>query len=150
MPTGLLVTVPLPVPDLLTLNTKVWALKSAMTEVAAVMSTVHVPVPEHPAPLQPVKVDPVSAVAVNETLVLDGNEYEQDDPQSIPVGLLITVPLPVPPLLTFNVYEVDMSKLAVTEMASVMLTVQTPVPVQPPPLHPVNVDPLPATAVRVT
>jgi len=38
--------------------------KVAVTDVAAVIVTVHVPVPEHPPPDQPEKVDPLVAEAV--------------------------------------------------------------------------------------
>ena len=67
MPTGALVTVPLPVPALLTVSAKVWAVKVAATERAALMVTEQeVAVPVH-APLQPLKVEPAAGVAVNVT-----------------------------------------------------------------------------------
>ena len=40
--------------------------------------------------------------------------------------------------------------VAVTEVSAVIGTVQVPVPEQPPPLQPLNVDPVEAEAVRVT
>ena len=43
--------------------------KLAVTNVPVVIDTVHVPVPEHPAPDQPVNVEPGAAVAVRTTLV---------------------------------------------------------------------------------
>lgn len=72
MPTGLLVTVPIPRPVLLTVRVRVCRSKFAETVVAAVMVTRQVPVPEHPPPLQPVKVEPVVAEAVRVTTVLYG------------------------------------------------------------------------------
>ena len=67
MPTGALVTVPLPVPALLTVSAKVWAVKVAATERAALMVTEQeVAVPVH-APLQPLKVEPAAGVAVSVT-----------------------------------------------------------------------------------
>ena len=39
---------------------------------------------------------------------------------------------------------------AVTDVAAVMDTTQVPVPEQPPPDHPVKVDPVDGVAVRVT
>jgi hypothetical protein len=68
--------------------------KVAVTVVSAVIGTVQVPVPEQPPPLQPVKVEPTAATAVRMTEVLKVNE--QTEPQSMPVGALVTVPLPVP------------------------------------------------------
>jgi len=53
IPTGLLVTVPVPVPDTVTVN-PVPAVKVGVTDTAAFMVTVHVPVPVQP-PLQPLK-----------------------------------------------------------------------------------------------
>ena len=45
------------------------SVKLAETDAAAVTVTVQVPVPKHPLPLQPVKVDPGVAEAVNVTEV---------------------------------------------------------------------------------
>jgi hypothetical protein len=70
--------------------------KFAVTE-AAVLTTQE-PVPAHPLPLQPVKVDPPSAVAVRVTVVLLMKLALQIAPQSIPVGPETTLPVPVPPL----------------------------------------------------
>ena len=69
IPAGALVTVPLPVPALLIVSAKVWAVKVAVTERAALMVTEQVvAVPVH-APLQPLKVEPAAGVAVNVTAV---------------------------------------------------------------------------------
>jgi hypothetical protein len=67
----------------------------------------------------------------------------------IPAGLLVTVPVPVPASVTVsaNVFGLN---VAVTASAAVMLTVQTPTPEQPAPLHPANVVPLFGVAVSVT
>jgi hypothetical protein len=40
-----------------------------VTVVAVVTVTTHVPVPEHPPPVQPVKIEPVPALAVRVTIV---------------------------------------------------------------------------------
>jgi hypothetical protein len=63
------VTVPVPVPDFVTVRLYAVVAKVAVTEVAAVIVTVHVPVPEHPPPDQPVKVYPLFGEAVNVTAV---------------------------------------------------------------------------------
>jgi hypothetical protein len=66
IPAGLELTVPLPVPDLLTDKENVCTLKVAVTEVAAFIVTEQVPVPEQ-APLQPANVDPPAGLAVSVT-----------------------------------------------------------------------------------
>jgi len=66
----------------------------------------------HP-PLQPVNVDPVAGVAVKVTAVPLVNAVEQVAPQEMPVGALVTVPLPVPDFVRLSVKD-DCTKLAVT------------------------------------
>src|SRR5262245_48038290 len=107
IPAGLDVTVRVPVPALVTVS--VWltglALKVAVTVRACVMATVHVPVPVQ-APLQPANVDPVAAEAVTVTFVPFGKLafcVVQPGPQLIPVGLDVTVPVPVPGLVELRV-----------------------------------------------
>ena len=64
----------------------------------------------------------------------------------------VTVPLPVPDLLTERVYSVgvDPVNVAVIVLLPSMVTVQLPVPEQPPPDQPVKVDPPAGLAVRDT
>ncbi len=67
-----------------------------MTVVVAVKVTVQEPVPEHPPPLQPEKVEPAAGVAVRVTAAPLEKFAEQLVPQLMPAGELVTVPLPVP------------------------------------------------------
>jgi hypothetical protein len=60
-------------------------------------------VPVHDAPLQPAKVLPLVATAVNVTLEPDVRLAEQVLPQEIPPVLLVTVPAPVPLLVIESV-----------------------------------------------
>ena len=69
IPAGELVTVPLPVPDVITVRLKVSKLKFAITDLLASMFTVHDPEPEQ-APLQPVKIESVAGVALSVTVLL--------------------------------------------------------------------------------
>ena len=78
-------------------------MKVAVTVVAALRVTVHVPVPEHPPPLQPVKIEPAAGAAVSVTAVPLVKLAEQVAPQVIPAGALVTVPLPVPAGVTVRV-----------------------------------------------
>src|SRR5439155_19544212 len=100
MPAGALVTVPLPVPAGVTVSVKVGSVKVAVTVVAAETVTVQVLVPEHPPPLQPVKVEPAAGAAVRVTAVPLEKLAAQVAPQLMPAGLLVTVPVPVPALET--------------------------------------------------
>ena len=103
IPTGELVTVPLPVPDGVTVRVKVWRVKVAVTVVAAETVTVQEPVPEQPPPVQPVKEEPAAGAAVRVTAVPLGKFAAQVAPQLIPAGELVTVPLPVPDGVTVRV-----------------------------------------------
>ena len=123
-------------------------MKVAVTVVSAFTVTVQVPVPLQPPPLQPANTEPPAGVAVKVTEVPELKDFEQVAPQSTPEGLLVTVPLPVPPLETVRVKNAV--KVAVTVVSAFIVTVQVPVPLQPPPLQPVNVEPLAALAVKVT
>src|SRR5262245_65859179 len=87
--------------------------KVAVTDVAPITVTTHVPVPVQPPPLQPVKVDPATGAAVRVTMVPDVNETEQVVPQLMPAGELVTEPPPVPALLTVSGKDACM-KVAVT------------------------------------
>lgn len=148
MPVGLEFTVPPPVPAFSTCSWYWLYVKFAVTERALVMLTVHVPVPVQ-APPHPVNVDVPSATAASVTRVPWAKGAPQVAPHVMPAGAEVTVPPPVPTRLTNSVYSFNV-KFAVTVAAAVRLTVQVPVPVQPPPLHPANVEPALAEAVRVT
>jgi len=65
--------------------------------------TAHVPVPVQPPPLQPLKVEPVAGVAVNVTAVPLAKAAEQVVPHEMPVGALVTVPVPGPALVMASV-----------------------------------------------
>ena len=67
----------------------------------------------------------------------------------MPAGVLVTVPPPVPALTTVRA-NLCTSKVAVTVVDAVTVTVQASGPVQPAPLQPMKVDPLAGAAVRIT
>jgi len=96
MPLGKLVTVPVPLPTLVTDSVQVLSVKMAMTYLVEVMATLQVPVPEQSAPLQPAKVEPVAGTAERLTVVLGLKLKAQVVPQSMPAGELVTDPVPVP------------------------------------------------------
>jgi len=61
------VTLPAPLPPLVTESTYVLSVNVAVTDVAAVIVTIHVLLTPQPPPLQPVKVESVPDVAVSVT-----------------------------------------------------------------------------------
>ena len=151
IPTGLLVTVPLPLPAFVTVRVYTYTcVKLALTACAALIVTTQVPVPLHPAPLHPLNVDPLADVAVKVTCVPPANEALHVAPQSMPAGLLVTVPLPVPVFVTVRAYTYNCVKVALTACASVIVTTHVPVPLHPAPLQPLNTEPADGLAVRVT
>ena len=100
IPAGLLVTVP--EPAMVTARLAFTAVNVAVTAWLELRVTAHVPVPEHPPPLQMVKTEFAFGVAVSVTIVLGVKLAEQvpTPGQLIPAGLLVTVPPPVPASVT--------------------------------------------------
>ena len=97
IPAGALVTVPPPLPAQLTVRLTGCKTNVAVTVVAADRETLHGPVPEQLPPLHPEKVEPVVATAESVTLLPPGKLLIQVEPQLIPAGALVTVPMPAPP-----------------------------------------------------
>ncbi len=149
MPAGLLVTVPVPPPVLVTVKVAVagGASKVAVTVWLPFIVTTQAPVPLQ-APPQPANVEPPVGVAVSVTVVPLGNVALHVVPQLMPPGLLVTVPVPVPFLLTVKVVPPDV-KVAVTVWLPFIVTTQGPVPLQAPP-QPRKVAPPAGVAVSVT
>jgi hypothetical protein len=103
IPEGEDVTVPDPAPDLATV--KFFWVKTELVNVATIFTaaftvTLQSPVPEHPPPDQPAKVDPASAVGVKTNTVPGATFSAQSVPQSMPAGMDTTRPVPVPALVT--------------------------------------------------
>ena len=150
MPLGEDDTVPVPVPAFVTLNANVDApLNVAVTARAAVIDVVHAPVPVH-APLHPANVEPLAAAAVSVTDVPLAKLALHVEPQLMPAGDDVTVPVPVPAFVTVSANVVaELLNVAVTARAAVIDTVQAPVPVHAPD-QPANVEPEAAAGVSVT
>jgi hypothetical protein len=96
----LLVTVPVPVPARLTVNTG--PLKFAVTRWLALSVTLQVGLLPVHGPLHPANDEFGPGVSVSVTWVPAVKLALQVDPQLIPGGLLVTVPVPVPPRVTLN------------------------------------------------
>ncbi len=97
MPAGELVTVPVPVPDLVVVSANVCRVNTAFTDRAALIVTTQAPVPVQ-APLQPANTEPAAGVGVSVTEVPELKLNVQVAPQLMPAGELVTVPVPVPDL----------------------------------------------------
>jgi hypothetical protein len=82
----------------------VFIAKFAVTTVSDSKVTTQLPVPEHPPPDQPVKVEFVSALALSVSFVPGLYPSVQSVPQLIPFGLLVTVPVPAPDFVIVMVY----------------------------------------------
>jgi hypothetical protein len=59
---------------------------------------------EEQSPLQPANSEPGAAAAISVTVVPSSKDAEQVEPQSIPAGLLVIVPAPVPDFVTVSEY----------------------------------------------
>ena len=76
-------------------------------------------------------------------------EAEQADPQLIPAGLDVTVPLPRPLLVTVSVKNCKLN-VAVTDFAALIATVQVVPETELQPVQPPKCEPPAAAAVSVT
>jgi hypothetical protein len=99
-------------------------------------------------PNQPANVDPEAAVAVNVTAVPLLRVVEQELPQLIPVGLLVTVQVPVPARFTESVYVLIRLKTAVQVMLAFIVTVPSMQSAFPDQLA--KVEPLTGAALKLT
>lgn len=113
---------------------------------AFIVTTVSV---QSESPLNPTKAEPELAAPVSCTESPLWYTSLQSSPQLMPGGLLVTVPLPAPVLLTNNVYVTIVVVNVARQLLSLFI-VNRP-SVQPgSPVQPVKVEPLSAAALSVT
>src|SRR5438132_3018393 len=151
MPPSLEVTVPPAKTTLTLLTVRVnrCTLNVAVTDRAPLIVTVQV-VSETPShPLQPPKVEPPPAVAVSVTTLPLSYVNTHVGPQLMPPSLEVTVPLPVPPLLTVRVNRCTLN-VAVTDDAPLLVSVQVVAATATPPLQPPPTKTPPRLGVAVT
>lgn len=145
IPAGDEVTVPAPLPATVTLSGTV---KTALTEVTEVIGTVQVLLLPLQAPAQLVKPALVPAAAVRVTDWLFAKPALQVDPQEMPVGDELTLPVPLTATLSCSVLRM---KLTVTVVAEPGVTWQVLLPLAQPATDQVPIcEPLTGAAVSVT
>lgn len=125
----------------------------AVTDWFEFIVTVHEPTPLHPAPDQPLKLDPDAAVAVSVTVVPAVNVFEHAPGHAMPLPVTLPKPVPASPIVSVCVGgglggELA-TNVAVTERAEFIVTMHVPVPPQPAPDHPAKLDPAGAEPVKV-
>lgn len=148
IPEGMLVTVPAPRPVRVVPKLKSGT-KTAWTATFEFSRTVQVLFPAQAEPDQPAKTEPDAEVAESVTEVPELNVAVQVDPQLMPVGVLLTTPLPAPAELMDNANcgGGAGTKLATTFWLELRVTLQPPLPVQLP-LHPAKIYPLAGLTTR--
>jgi hypothetical protein len=122
---------------------------AAVTDLALFVATVHVFPETLSHPLHPTKADRRPGLAVSVTVTLLANEAEQVDPQLIPAGLEVTVPLPRPLLLTVRLKNCRLN-VAVTDFAAFMATVHVAPETELQPVQLPKTEPAAGVAVSVT
>jgi hypothetical protein len=123
-------------------------LNVAVTLFAASVKTTQASVPVQ-APVHPANVEPLTGVTVRVTGVPLLKDALQVVPQSIPAGLLDTVPVPAPDFDTVRL-NVSSTNVAETDFAASIVTTHVPVVFVQAPLQPANTDPALGAAVSVT
>ena len=98
------------------------------------------------SPLHPTMNDPADGVAVSTTSCPNANGALQVTPQLIPAGLVVTVTLPAPDLLTVSVLGDIEVKIAVQLRAADIVTLLSAQSASPD--HPANIEPGVAVGVR--
>lgn len=119
----------------------------AVTDFAASIVTEQVPVPVH-APDQPVNEKPLFGVATNVTAVPLTKKAEQAPGQLMPAGDEVTVPVPVPAVVTARAWEGRLN-VAVTVLFAVIVNVHVVAALTHAPENPAKVEPPEGVAVRV-
>jgi hypothetical protein len=102
-------------------------------------------------PDQPANVEPDAGAAVNVTVLPLLSVFEQVLPQLIPVGLLVTEPLPVPARVTVSIYVVNKLNVAVQAMLALIVKLTSGLVVlQPIPDQPAKTEPVAGAALNFT
>jgi hypothetical protein len=161
IPPTLLVIVPVPVPELLTVSVYGTTEKLAEAVYGPAVPMVKLQLEPETVPgqlLQPANTEPAPAVGARLIAVVLANVAVQLAPPAalqllMPAGVLVTVPVATPPFIpgisiTFTVRLVG-AKIALTDCAELMVTAQTPVPLHAPP-QPLKTDPACAVGLSVT
>src|SRR6185295_14463479 len=99
MPTGVVVTVPVPVPALVIVSVCGGSRLNVATQLRF-DDIVTLPSAQSASPVQLARVEPEVGVAVNVTAAPAANELLHVTPQLMPAGVEVTTPVPVPAFVT--------------------------------------------------
>ena len=129
--------------------------KVAVTAVSASTVKIQGPVPLQILPDQPAKTEPAPGFAVSVTTSpgwYTAVQAEPVDPQLMPAGILVTVPLLVPLVVTTSATDATgtVLNIAVTAVSAVSVMAQEAAPVHSVPVHPANTEFASGKAVSVT
>ena len=123
-------------------------MKLAATDFAALMLTVHDEPETVSHPVHPLKNDPGCEVAVSVTTVPVAYVAEHPAPQLIPPGLELTVPRPIPVLVTVSV-KLNAVNVGTTDLDAFSVRLHVSLDAESHPLQLSNLDPATGDAVRV-
>jgi len=149
IPAGLDRTVPVPVPAFVTVKSKVFRVKIAVTVFAASIVRVQALVPRQ-SPDQPENRELNAGVGVSVTIVLISYVAVQVVPQFTPMGSELMLPLPEPEVRVVREKDLSINTAVVVLAPSILTTQEGSVPLQPPPDHPTNMESLKGVALSVT
>ena len=149
IPAGLEVTVPDPVPAIVTASVFGGMRSNVAVQLRAAL-IVTLPSVQSASPLHPAKVEPDAGAGISVTVVPSSYISVQSPPQLIPVGLVVTVPEPVPVFDTVRVKVASGFRSNVAVQVRAAFIVTWPSPQSASPLHPANIDPAVAVGVSVT
>ncbi len=142
---GLDVTVPVPLGAMVMFSVRMASNEAVQPTAADIVTT---PSAQSASPVQPAKVDVAFGVAVSVTDVPTEYDSLQSPGQLIPAGLEVTVPDPVPEIVTASVFGGMRSNVAVQLRAAFIVTLPSVQSASP--LHPANVEPDAGAGMSVT
>ena len=125
----------MPVPEPFRVTVRVWKSGGSVNVAVQLRAPLIVTTPSRQSecPLQPSKTEPAPALAVSVTTVFSTYVWLQSEPQLIPAGLLVTVPVPEPFRVTVRVWELGAVTVSVSSAITTTFVQGALVQVKSPP-----------------